>query len=353
MARSVDELGPQWDPLFAAGPGLQSSRAWFAASIAAALPDGAEPHLLQFADGHGPLALFPMLDAHDGSFRSLTTPYTCRYQPLLRPQATAAALRPVMAAFARYCRRWPITRLEALDPAWPPLASLRAGFARARLVARDFTHFVNWRASVQPGGWEAYLQSRPGALRETIRRKMRGAERNPALRFETAQSPPALERALAAYEDVYARSWKQAEPFPAFNGTLVRSLSDGCGLRMFVLWHADQPIAAQYWTVVSGSATVLKLAHDEAFKALSPGTVLTAFAIRHLIDTERVSDLDFGRGDDPYKRAWTGERRVRIGMLGLDPLSVRGLATWGRHDLGRLRRMLQNRDVTARASTAR
>lgn len=349
VARSVGELGPEWDAVFAAGADGQSTRAWFAASAEAALPPDAEPQFLGFPDVDGPAALFPMLDTQDGIFRSLTTPYTCLYQPLLRPGLPPASVQAAMAGFARHCRRWPVTRLEALDPAWSGLGALRAGFAQARLLAREFSHFVNWRAPIEAGSWERYLQSRPGALRETIRRKGRAAERQADLRFEIARTGPGLVRLLAAYEQVYARSWKEPEPFPAFNSTLVRTLADTGELRMFVLWRADQPIAAQYWTVVAGSATVLKLAHDEAFKALSPGTVLTAFAIRHLIDTERIFDLDFGRGDDPYKRAWTGERRVRIGLLGLDPLSTKGLGMLARHDLGRLRRLVRDRVCKARS----
>ena len=336
---SIDEFGPEWDALFATGAGLQSSREWFGASAAAALPPGAEPHLLGFTDDHGPAALFPMLDSKDGTFRSFTTPYTCLYQPLLRP---AAPLEPVMASFADYCRKWPVVRLEALDPDWTGLLPLRAALAQNRRAAREFAHFENWRATIEPGGWSTYLQTRPGALRETIRRKMRSAERSAELRFEIASSAQDLLRSLAAYEQVYARSWKEPEPFPAFNETLVRALAGAGTLRMFVLWRAEQPIAAQYWTVQAGSATVLKLAHDEAAKSLSPGTVLTAYAMRHLVEQDGVFDLDFGRGGDPYKQAWTGVRRLRIGVLGLNPLSTRGFATLARHDLGRLRRFVSS-----------
>jgi hypothetical protein len=282
-----------------------------------------------------------MLATGSGAFQSLTTPYTCLYQPLLRPAAPLASLEAAMAGFARHCRRWPVTRLDALDPAWAGLTLLREGFATGRLVSREFSHFVNWSASIPSGSWDAYLQSRPGALRETIRRKMRAVERQREVRFEVAGSRSALSGALAAYERVYAKSWKEQEPFPAFNGTLMRHLAETDGLRMFILWHGDEPVAAQYWTLIGGSATVLKLAHDEAFKPLSPGTVLTAHAVRHFIETEGISDLDFGRGDDPYKRAWTGSRRVRIGMLGLNPMTAIGLRVLVRHDLGRARRFFR------------
>jgi CelD/BcsL family acetyltransferase involved in cellulose biosynthesis len=90
---------------------------------------------------------------------------------------------------------------------------------------------------------------------------------------------------------------------------------------------------------------VLKLAHDEAARAASPGTVLTALMIRRLLGEDRVRVLDFGRGDDPYKRLWVGSRRRRIGLVLADPLSPQGLAALGRQWAGSLLRRL--RGVTA------
>ena len=327
-------LGPAWDELFAAGAGLQTSRAWFAATAEAALAPGAEARFLAVEGGDGPLALFAMAVGPGARWGSLTTPYTCLYQPLFRPGASTERLRQAATAFALHCRRWPMTRLEALDPGWSGLPILQAGFAAAGLAQRSFAHFANWHATAPAGGWEAYLASRPGALRETIRRKMRAIERAGDVQIEIAQSQPQLAEALAAYEDVYARSWKEKEPFPLFNTALASALADAGTLRIAVMRQAGRPIAAQYWTVVGGCATVLKLAHDDAMKALSPGTVLTAAAIKNMIETHGVVDLDFGRGDDPYKRAWTGQRRMRIGVLGLNLRTLSGLAATVRHDAG-------------------
>ncbi len=73
---------------------------------------------------------------------------------------------------------------------------------------------------------------------------------------------------------------------------------------------------------------MLKLAHDEAQRALSPGTVLTAWMIAGLIE-EGVRTLDFGRGDDPYKQLWTTQRSARVGLVLARPWSVAGGAALG------------------------
>ena len=91
-------------------------------------------------------------------------------------------------------------------------------------------------------------------------------------------------------------------------------------------------------TLCNGTATLLKLAHDEVARALSPGTVLTALTIRHLLEHDHATALDFGRGDDPYKAGWTGQRREREGLLLCPPLHPAGLAALIRHALGKARR---------------
>jgi CelD/BcsL family acetyltransferase involved in cellulose biosynthesis len=62
--------------------------------------------------------------------------------------------------------------------------------------------------------------------------------------------------------------------------------------------------------------------------------------LQHLLDQEHIVWIDFGRGDDPYKRLWAGERRQRIGVVLANPRHPRGLAFLARHALGRARQAL-------------
>ncbi len=336
--RGVGRLGPEWDPLFAAGPGLQSRRAWFEVTEQAALPAGAEPYVVAAREEGRPLAVLPLQRTAAGRMLSLTSPYTVLFQPLLAPGADAAA---VGRALGRHLRRFDLVRLEALDPAWPGLAPLLAGMRGAGMLAQRFDHFGNWHEDLAGRSWAEYLAARPGALRETIRRRGRAAAKDEAIRFETLTGGERLVPAMLAYEDIYTRSWKVPEPFPRFNATLLPRAAELGVLRMGVMWQGETPLAAQYWTVVDGVATVLKLAHDEAHKALSPGSLLTAHVIERLIDGEGVQALDFGRGDDPYKSTWTTARRQRIGVVLATPWRLRGAVELARHWAGLARRLLR------------
>ncbi len=336
-AAELHEVPGEWDALFAAGPGFQSSRAWFEATVEAALPPGCRAEfLLCRADGR-PVAMLPLLRGPGRQARGLSTVYTCLFQPLLARGLADRDIRRAGAALGGYCRRWPTLVLDALDPSWPGLPPLLAGMRDGGLLARRFEHFGNWHQPVAGCGWQDYLAARPGRLRETIRRKTRACTRDRRVRIEMVRSRDGLERAMAAYEDVYRRSWKPQEAAPGFTAALLPRAAAAGVLRLGVLWSGAQPVAAQYWTVdrtvAGGSATVLKLAHDDAWRPLSPGTVLTGRMIQGLLG-EGVAEIDFGRGDDAYKAAWSGLRRRRIGVLLANPRDPQGLLALARQSAG-------------------
>lgn len=314
-----------------------ASRAWYDTLLAAALPEGAQPLLAVAEDA----LLLPLL-RQGGRLSTLVSPYTLDWRPLPAPGAGAPALVAAGRALGRALRfRAPI-RLDTLDPAAPALAPLLEGCAAARLVALRFRHTGNWHEALPPGtGFEAWLATRPPALRNTIRRRLARAAKETAL--ETAEAPgPALDAAIAAYAEVRARSWKPGEPFPEFDAALLR-VAAGLGLlRLGVLRaRADgAALAAQYWILDQGGrrASLLKLVHAEAARAASPGTVLTALMVRRLLDEDGVAELDLGRGDDDYKRLWVGGRRQRIGVELADPLHPAGLAALARAAARRLLR---------------
>jgi hypothetical protein len=148
-----------------------------------------------------------------------------------------------------------------------------------------------------------YLASRPGALRSTLKRKAG------KVKVEITQS---FDEAIwASYESIYAESWKPEEGDPA----LLRAFAEAEGaagrIRLGLARHEGEAVAAQFWTVEDGTAYIHKLAHRESAKSLSPGTTLTAALLEHVIDRDRVDLVDFGTGDDAYKRDWMEGARPR------------------------------------------
>lgn len=319
---------------FLAPPGsgdVFAGRAWLEATLRHAVPAGTTP-VFALAGG---AVLLPLLQ-QGRSLGSLTTPYSLAWRPLGSPGAMVEAGRDL----GRSLRLATPSRFEALDPDDPALAPLLEGLRGQGLRLLRFDHFGDWQEGLpEGGGWAGYLGSRPAALRNTIMRKQTRAAA--LFDFDLIAAPgAALEAGIVAFAAVRAQSWKPTEPFPDFDAALMRGLAGTGELRLGLLRdRADgRAVAAQYWAVSAHRAVVPKLFHVEALRAASPGTVLTAMMLRHLIEADGVRLVDFGRGDDGYKRLWAGTRRQRIGVLAVDPRHPAGLSAMLRHAAGQLRR---------------
>ncbi|MFC0406746.1 GNAT family N-acetyltransferase [Roseomonas elaeocarpi] len=336
LVRLEDARLPAWCDRYLAPPGddFFAARDWYDTVLAHAVPPGAAPLLAVCGT-----VVLPLL-SEGRRLRALATPYTLRWEPLAASGTGETALRDAGRAFAGLLRGRPPTRLEAMDDASPVMAGMSRGLRAGGLALDRYRHFGNWRQVLTPGGgWSRYLANRPPALRTTIERKLARAARES--RFTLVTAPGAvLDAAIRDYHAVRARSWKPPEPAPDFDAALMRAAAAVGTLRLGLLHRAAdaRPLAAQYWVVTGGRATLLKLSHDEAERAASPGTALTALMIRALIEDDDVGELDFGRGDDPYKRLWVAERRQRVGLVITDPWHPAGMLELAHQLAGRGRR---------------
>jgi hypothetical protein len=279
--------------------------------------------------------MLPLWRSPDGHLQSMTTPYSCLFEPWLAADAAHDDLTRALSELLRASQCAAI-RLEAMDSHSPATHLLAEAAKNAGRIVLSFDHFVNWYQDVCQLSWQDYLCKRPGALRTTIGRRIKQMRHRCDPDFEVLDGPDDIDAGICAYETVYQRSWKPPEPFPSFNAKLIRAFSASHALRLAILRLDGQPIATQFWIVWQGEATMLKTAYDAFYKKLSPGTTLTAMVLQRLLNEENIRTIDFGRGDDRYKADWATQRRSRVGMVMINP---RHPTTWGtmlRHQLGRL-----------------
>jgi len=181
---------------------------------------------------------------------------------------------------------------------------------------RGDRHWLDLAGLDHEGWWE----SRPGALRSTVKRKARKGVVDIALftAFDGA--------AWAAYEAIYAASWKPEEGDPALLRAFAEAESARGTFRMGLARIAGAPVAAQFWTVEDGTAFIHKLAHVEDSLKASPGTLLSAALFRHVIEVDRVVRVDFGTGNDAYKRDWMNRHEPLWHIEAFNPSRI---AAWG------------------------
>ena len=249
---------------------------------------------------HGEHHAVLALQRKGGELSALANWYTFRWQPLVTPGGDAL-LVALASDLAKQTRR--IT-LSPLPDEHGETARLEAAFRAARWSTFRSQCDVNHVLPVNGRSYAEYFAARPGPVRTTLKRKASKV----AVTIETGFNPASW----AAYEAIYAESWKPGEGSPAFLRAFAKAEGAAGRLRLG-LAHADGvPVAAQLWTVEHGTAFIHKLAHTEAAKPLSPGTTLSAALFEQVIDRDRVQLVDFGTGDDSYKRDWMEDVRPRF-----------------------------------------
>lgn len=321
---------------------------WLAHLSRRGLPEADQPFLLSAEAAGRPVGVLPLLRTtlRRGGISipvlgSLTNYYALDFSPMCEPGADmllANALRHERAAILRFdsMEDDAARRMEAILVA--------AGYRPQR-----FASFVNWVEEPGSAGFEEWFARRPSQLRNSWRRRSKKLEAKTGARIVLHGWPslasrsagvaggipiardPTLHGLIEAWSDVYSRSWKPPEPYPEFVPGLIRLAARRKWLRLGVLYLGERPIAAQLWLHHRGRSIVYKLAYDEAFSELSPGLILSVEMFRNTITVDRASIIDYGSGDDAYKKDWMSTRRVRVGLEAFSlthPLGlVAGMAT--------------------------
>lgn len=269
---------------------------------------------------------------------ALANYYTTLYSPLLEDDLTPEDLVPLVQALRRD-QRAPAYRFWPMDPESHEFRLLRGALRLAGLRPHEYFAFGNWYLQVE-GDWASYLQNRSGQLRSTIKRMSKRLA-NEKGHLEIIRDEANAERGIAAYLAVYGASWKVPEPYVDFIPGLVRLCARRGWLRLGLAWIGDKPIAAQLWITNAGRTHIYKVAYDEAFKAIAPGTLVTALLLEDAISHDKSHEVDYLIGDDAYKKTWMSHRRERFGLVAYDPTTPRGLLGLAYQDLGNVMRRLR------------
>lgn len=187
----------------------------------------------------------------------------------------------------------------------------------------DYNHVL----PVKGRSFAEYWAARPGRMRTTLKRKAKKVDVELLTHFD--------QHAWAAYEEIYAQSWKPAEDTPEILRAFAEEEGAAGRIRLAVARYQGRPVAAQFWTVENTVAYIHKLAHLEETKNLSAGTTLSAALFEYVIDNDKVDLVDFGTGNDRYKADWMEEVRPRFLIDCLDSRQTMAWLPLGKRVLGR------------------
>lgn len=321
------------------------SHEWFRNLAATALDPGTRIRLYAVErgdEGGTPLALLIAASpaGRDGSIfegkrigpqtlSGMTNYQSIDFAPLISSEVTdpSGPLRELIAFLGAERPRWSLIDFNLLDPEAPWFEPLAEQLGAAGLVVRRYLYAEKRYEPIAGRSFEEYLAARPNNERKGIWRHKRQLEKKYRFRVAILSAPELMEQAIVDYEQVLAASWKEPERFPHYAAGLIRGLAAAGALRLGMLYLDDKPVATQIWIVVDGRACIYKLHYDKEYKPYSVGSILTAELMRHVVEVDGVSEVDFGLFEDRHKQAWMSKRREVWGVVAFNPRTFWGWAS--------------------------
>lgn len=316
------------------------SRPWFE-NLASTLDPDQTMVLACVLTDNKVLAILPLIKSAENIWQSLKHRYTTHFSLLLADPERDQDQQRILVCLAEGLGKLSLKGL-LLEPVAnddSKIDGLQRAMESAGYQCEQLFRFYNWIYRVQGQSFTDYMADRPAWLRNTISRKKRKLEREHGydVRLFIGNDVP---RAMSDYYAVYSASWKANEQYVGFLDGIVAGFSRPGWSRLAVLYVKGQPVAAQLWFVHHGKASIFRLAYDEEWKQYSPGSILTGFMMKYVIDTDKVEEIDFLTGNESYKRHWMSERRQRFALSCVKPERPAG---WYDQLVNSLMRILKRR----------
>ncbi|MBF0194984.1 MAG: GNAT family N-acetyltransferase [Magnetococcales bacterium] len=301
--KAWDQLPKSAEILFgqAEKQSLFLSRPWFENLAATALGQDQNLLLACVVDSRCVLAILPLTTRDDGNYEPLSHHVTPLYSILLEETKRDAIITCLVGGLQSLPNK--IHRFLPIDADDKNMNHLQQVMESLGYECNRYIRIFNWVHSINGASFKQYMAARPAHLRNTIKRKSRKLEREHGYHIRLFVDDD-LQLALTDYQKVFRASWQGTEHFAGFIPGLLNHFAKHGWLRLAILYSDQRPIAAQLWFVAHQKASIFRLAYDKAWKNYSPGSILTSYLMEHVIDIDKVNEVDFLTGNDPYKQNW-------------------------------------------------
>jgi CelD/BcsL family acetyltransferase involved in cellulose biosynthesis len=183
------------------------------------------------------------------------------------------------------------------------------------LKKREYFCFGDWFLDGINYSGDEYIKKRSKNTRSGVGKKARRMEKLGHLEFRVGTERDKLDEYLALYQEVRGKSWKHPERDTAFLNDARRMAAEKQCLKFGFLFFNNSPIATLFAIISNNTAYLMEVVYDSEFDGFSPGEIIHGEFIKYLIDVDKITEVDALRGDEPYKKSWTPERRERRGIM--------------------------------------
>lgn len=163
--------------------------------------------------------------------------------------------------------------------------------------------------------YEEYSRALSANFRAQLRRAHKRAAKRGGVRYLATRDPQELKRFFRQFLDIEASGWKGAkgsaiklhENLKAFYANLLEYFSSLGGCEIHLLEADNTFIAAQFCLVVDDTMYSLKIGYDERWSSISPGHLLTQFALERCSKGGEVRWVNLV-SDETWQQRWAPMR---------------------------------------------
>lgn len=243
-------------------------------------------------------------------------------------EETEQVLRAVILFSRAFRKNWDLIAMEKIPEESCFFQGLLETIPKLGLRYCLSSSAGNWFLDGIDYSFSQYFASLPKKIRKDVEYCQRRLDKMGNLSLTVESNGGSLEDWLDVYDRIRGRSWKAPEKDREFIREATRIFAAKGWLRLGTLNHDGIPIACQKWVVCGGKAYIWDVIHDEAYGKFSPGKILSAAMSRQVLDRDRVTEIDFMTGDEPYKKDWTPRRRERKALLIFNKTARGGLLSF-------------------------
>lgn len=185
--------------------------------------------------------------------------------------------------------------------------TLSSAAQRFRTVYWNLLDQINWTIQAQPSA-QAWLAAMSSKQRNDLARRLRKMYKKlgEQAQLRTFETPADMDEYCRLLNALYPESWQAAmKPIDwqlASRRALFKHLAQQQQIIGHVLMLGERPIAYVHGYRLGGHYLLDETGYDSEFATLGVGSSLVFQAVQDLLDRHPGETIDFGYGDNQYKR---------------------------------------------------
>jgi CelD/BcsL family acetyltransferase involved in cellulose biosynthesis len=212
-------------------------------------------------------------------------------------------------------RKWDVMELDRIPEENDIFSIFNDILSQLRFNFRTYLSAGNWYLDKINYSFSEYFENLPKKIQKDVQYCRRRLGKMGDLRFQIELGSDSLDHFLDLYDKVREKSWKAPEKDKTFIREFTKLTAEKGWMRFALFRYNDVPIAGQKWVVCNQIAYIWDVLHDEDFGKHSPGKILSTEISQYVFNHDKVTEIDFMTGDEPYKKDWTPKRRERKGIM--------------------------------------